>query len=67
MTVPQRNLVEALKNCARTEAGCEKTCRYAIHNEKFCQRSLLLAAARMIENLAVSLEEARAEIKEIRE
>lgn len=66
MTLPQRKLVDALKLCARGEPGCEATCPYASKNDKYCQRALLLAAARMVEEQSSRIAEARAEAEELR-
>lgn len=67
MTAPQRRLVDALKHCARGDAGCEKECPYASRNDKFCQRALLLAGARQIEELCSKVAEYRIEAEELRQ
>ena len=67
MTVPQRRLTDALKRCATGNPGCETDCPYASKNDKYCQRALLLAAARMIEELSSRATEYKARADELQE
>lgn len=65
MTVPQRRLTDALKRCATGNPGCETDCPYASKNDKYCQRALLLAAARMIEELSSRANEYKSRADEL--
>ena len=64
MTVQQ--MVDALRLCARGNPGCESRCPFASREDKYCQRALLLDAAKMLIASQSKEREARYEADELR-